>query len=63
MEPKINKSYSLPEGFMDKYEQEVRKLGKMSDVMKAMYVRVGRERYDKLFRDLENMSNRDVHEI
>jgi hypothetical protein len=48
---------------MDKYEQEVIKLGKMSDVMKAMYVRLGREQYDKLFRDLQNMSNRDVHEI
>lgn len=62
MEPK-NKTYSLPEGWMGKYQDEVHKLSKLSNLMKAMYVMVGREQYDKLFRELENMSNRDVHGI
>lgn len=62
MEPK-SKSYSLPEGFMERYENEVKKIGKMSDILKYMYVRVGREQFDILHRELNNITNKSAHKF
>jgi hypothetical protein len=46
---------------MEKYEDEVRKLSDMSDLMKYMYVRVGREQFDILHRELNNITNKSAH--
>lgn len=60
MEPK-NKPYGLPDGWMQKYSEEVQKVSKMSNVLKAMYVMVLREQHDKLHRELKGQTNRDIH--
>ena len=60
MEPK-NNSYCLPEGWMQKYSEEVQKVSKMSDVLKAMYVMVQREQVDILQREINGHTNRSVH--
>ena len=60
MEPK-NNPYCLPEGWMQKYSEEVQKVSKMSNVLMAMYVMVVREQHDKLHRELKGQTNRDIH--
>ena len=60
MEPK-NNAYCLPEGWMQKYSEEVQKVSKMSNVLMAMYVMVVREQHDKLHRELKGQTNRSVH--
>lgn len=60
MEPK-NNPYCLPEAWMEKYSEEVQKVSKMSDVLKAMYVMVQREQVDILQREINGHTNRSVH--
>lgn len=60
MEPK-NNSYCLPEGWMQKYSEEVQKVSKMSNVLMAMYVMVVREQHDKMYREIKGQTNRDIH--
>ena len=60
MEPK-NNSYCLPEGWMQKYSEEVQKVSKMSNVLKAMYVMVLREQHDKMYREIKGHTNRVIH--
>ena len=61
MEPK-NKSYILPEGFMERHQNELRKISNMSDyLMKYMYIRVGREQVDNLYRHTYNLTNKSIH--
>ena len=60
MEPK-NNSYCLPEGWMQKYSEEVQKVSKMSNVLMAMYVMVVREQHDKMHREINGHTNRDIH--
>ena len=62
MEPK-SKTYSLPEGWMGKYQDGVHKLSKLSNVMKAMYVMVGRNQLDKLLREVNNLTNENIHNV
>ncbi len=60
MEPK-NNPYGLPEGWMQKYSEEVQKVSKMSNVLMAMYVMVVREQHDKMYRVIKGHTNRDIH--
>ena len=61
MEPK-NNTYCLPEGFMERHQNELRKISNMSDyLMKYMYIRVGREQVDNLYRHTYNLTNKSVH--
>jgi hypothetical protein len=46
---------------MEKYSEEVQKVSKMSDVLKAMYVMVQREQVDILQREINGHTNRSVH--
>lgn len=62
MEPK-SKTYCLPEGWMERYQEEVRKLAKMSDLMKYMYIQVGREQVDNLHRELNNLTKENIHYV
>jgi len=46
---------------MEKYEDAIKKLSDMSDLMKYMYIRVGREQVDILHRELNDLTNKNVH--
>ena len=60
MEPK-NNTYGLPDGWMQKYSEEVQKVSKMSNVLMAMYVMVVREQHDKMYREIKGHTNRVIH--